>query len=77
MLRAKRGTKFWSVTYFTSVLIVDENLDLLDLGLMETDNSNFAFGYLATDINGDGNVDLLDSPIMETNISNFVFSIHP
>ncbi len=56
---------------------VDENLDLLDLGLVEADISNFSFGYLNTDINGDGNVDLLDSGTVETNISAFVFSNHP
>jgi chitodextrinase len=55
----------------------DENIDLLDLGLLEIDINSFAFGYLDTDINGDGNVDLLDNPTVEANISAFVFSIHP
>ncbi|HOZ53007.1 MAG TPA: hypothetical protein PLU17_14170, partial [Chitinophagaceae bacterium] len=62
---------------FSGDLVVDENMDLLDLGLVEADISAFSFGYLPTDINGDGNVDLLDSPVLETNISNFVFSAHP
>ena len=69
--------------------MVDENVDLLDLGRLETDISDFAFGYqylpvnvnfpgvVSTDLNGDGNVDLLDSPILETNISDFIFSYHP
>ena len=55
----------------------DENVDLLDLGDLESDITNFSFGYVATDLNGDGNVDLLDSPVIEPNISNFIFSFHP
>ena len=75
--------------FYSGDIVVDENVDLLDLGLLETDIGDFAFGYqylisninypgvIATDLNGDGNVDLLDSPIMEDNISNFIFSNHP
>jgi len=55
----------------------DENLDLLDGSILEFDQSNFAYGYMATDINGDGNVDLLDSPVVDANVNNFIFSIHP
>jgi hypothetical protein len=55
----------------------DENIDLLDIGLLENDINAFQFGYFATDINGDGNVDLLDAPIVEGNVNAFVFSIHP
>jgi hypothetical protein len=55
----------------------DENIDLLDLGIVEADIVNFNFGYLTTDINGDGNVDLLDAPTVENNINNFIFSAHP
>lgn len=55
----------------------DENIDLLDLGILETDISQFLFGYFPTDINGDGNIDLLDSPIVEANINAFVYSAHP
>ena len=63
--------------FFSGDVVVDENLDLLDIGEVETDISNFQFGYYATDINGDGNIDLLDVPALETNISNFIFSNHP
>ncbi|GBL36107.1 hypothetical protein EMGBS15_17020 [Filimonas sp.] len=75
--------------FYSGDIVVDENVDLLDLGLLETDISDFAFGYqyltininypgiISTDLNGDGNVDLLDSPILEDNISNFIFSNHP
>jgi hypothetical protein len=55
----------------------DENIDLLDAFLIETDINNFEFGYFASDINGDGNVDLLDSPVVEDNINSFIFSAHP
>jgi hypothetical protein len=55
----------------------DENIDLLDASLLETDIALFLFGYYATDVNGDGNVDLLDSPILETNINSFIYSLHP
>jgi len=63
--------------FYSGDIVIDENVDLLDLGMLEGDISNFAYGYVPTDLNGDGNVDLLDSPIEETNISNFVFSNHP
>jgi len=63
--------------FYSGDVAVDENMDLLDLGMAESDISNFGYGYLATDINGDGNVDLLDTPILEGNISNFIYSVHP
>lgn len=63
--------------FYSGELNLDDNIDLLDISLLETDINNFAFGYLITDINGDGNVDLLDSPILESNVSNFIFSNHP
>ncbi len=55
----------------------DENTDLLDLSLLESDINNFLYGYRATDLNGDGNVDLLDNPILEENVTDFVYSMHP
>jgi len=69
------ATGIWA--FFSGDVEIDENMDLLDLGLVETDINNFEFGYRATDINGDGNVDLLDSPALEANINNFIFSNHP
>lgn len=62
---------------YSGDIVVDENIDLLDLGTLELDISNFSYGYVSTDLNGDGNVDLLDSPVLESNISNFIFSSHP
>jgi hypothetical protein len=63
--------------FYTGDIIVDENVDLVDLGELETGINNFDFGFKATDLNGDGNVDLVDSPLLEANISNFIFSNHP
>ncbi len=65
----------WS--FYTGDIVKDENVDLLDLGVLEDDISNFQFGYIASDLNGDGNVDLLDSPTVEANINSFVFAYHP
>jgi hypothetical protein len=62
---------------YSGDVIIDENMDLLDLGAVESDISNFTYGYVSTDLNGDGNVDLLDSPMLESNISNFIYSVHP
>ncbi len=62
---------------YSGDLNTDENIDLLDISILETDINAFQFGYWRTDINGDGNVDLLDSPVLENNISSFIFSNHP
>ncbi|MBK7764062.1 MAG: hypothetical protein IPI46_12070 [Bacteroidetes bacterium] len=63
--------------FYSGDIVIDENIDLLDLGYLETEISNFSFGFNPADLNGDGNVDLLDSPLLEANISNFIFSNHP
>ncbi|HNF72857.1 MAG TPA: hypothetical protein PLP34_10595, partial [Chitinophagaceae bacterium] len=63
--------------FFSGDIIQDENVDLLDLSLLDTDINNFLFGYQVSDLNGDGNVDLLDMPAIETNANNFVSSAHP
>jgi len=68
-------TGVWAL--YTGDITQDENVDLLDLGNLETEITNFAFGYEPSDLNGDGNVDLLDSPMLETNVNSFVFSSHP
>jgi len=65
----------WAI--YSGDLNHDENIDLLDIPLLESDINNFQFGYFPTDINGDGNVDLLDGPVVEDNVNNFVFSAHP
>jgi hypothetical protein len=62
---------------YSGELNADENIDVLDLGILEIDVSNFLFGYEASDINGDGNVDILDNPILENNVNNFIYSVHP
>lgn len=65
----------WAI--YTGDVNQDDNIDLLDAPLMESDINQFYFGYYSTDLNGDGNVDLLDVPLMEDNIASFVFSQHP
>ena len=73
LVEVESGT--WS--FFAGDLNNDENVDLLDATLIETDITNFSFGNVATDINGDGNVDLLDAPLTEINIRDFIYAIHP
>lgn len=68
-------TDTWA--FYSGDINQDENVDLLDQNLLETDVANFEYGYRFADINGDGNVDLLDNPILETNINAFIFSSHP
>jgi len=75
MVQVSASPAVWA--FYSGDVVVDENMDLLDLGAVESDISNFGYGYLPTDLNGDGNVDLLDSPMLETNISAFIYSNHP
>lgn len=69
------GSGVWAI--YSGDLNQDENIDLLDEPILQTEINNFTSGYHFTDINGDGNVDLLDNPILEANINNFIFSNHP
>jgi hypothetical protein len=62
---------------YTGNINTDENIDLLDADLVESDLVNFYSGYYATDLNGDGNIDLLDMSILAENIEEFIFSVHP
>jgi len=55
----------------------DEFVDSFDFPALDSDNLNFASGFLATDLNGDGFVDSFDFPIFDSNNINFVSSIHP
>ena len=73
MLEVEPG--IWAI--FTGELNKDENIDLLDLSIIESDVTNFENGYFATDLNGDGNVDLLDIPFVESNVFNFIYSTQP
>ena len=65
----------WSI--YSGDFNQDENMDLLDMGTLETDLNNFLYGYEISDVNGDGNVDLLDVPVMQDNVDLFIYSIHP
>lgn len=73
MILVDPGT--WAI--YSGDLNLDENIDLIDFGMIEVDISNFMYGYYRTDINGDGNVDLLDNPAVENNINQFIFAIQP
>lgn len=55
----------------------DGVVDGLDFNDWETDNNNFASGYITSDFNGDGIVDGLDFLIWEPNNNNFVGIITP
>jgi uncharacterized protein (TIGR02145 family) len=52
-------------------------VDTGDMTLIENDASNYASGYLTTDINGDGIVDTYDMTIVDNNASNYVGVICP
>ena len=55
----------------------DDVVDGLDFNDWETDNNNFAGGYITTDFNGDGVVDGLDFLIWEPNNNNFIGTVMP
>ena len=65
----------WS--FYSGDVNDDQNIDLIDLAIVQTDINNFLYGSLATDINGDGNVDLLDATNVENNVNAFVFANLP
>ncbi|QLH45631.1 MAG: hypothetical protein HWD58_08455 [Bacteroidota bacterium] len=49
-----------SFAFYTGDINQDGVVDGLDYNDWETDNNNFANGYLSTDLSGDGIVDGLD-----------------
>lgn len=55
----------------------DRIIDTQDIGLIDSDALNFAFGYFVTDVNGDGIVDTNDISIADRNQLNFVTAILP
>jgi hypothetical protein len=55
----------------------DGSIDIFDFPIYDSDNLNFATGYLVTDINGDGSVDIFDFPIYDANNLAFVGVIRP
>lgn len=50
----------------------DDNIDLVDYPVWETDYNNLEVGYFRSDLNGDGSVDLIDYPLWETNYNNLI-----
>ena len=73
MIEVESGV--WAI--YSGDISQDQNIDLVDYSIAESEINNFSSGYNPSDLNGDGNVDLLDLPVLEDNISQFVFSIHP
>jgi hypothetical protein len=65
----------WAI--YSGDISQDENIDLSDYSIYETDAGNFLFGYQGSDVNGDGSVDLLDATTLENNVNSFIYSIHP
>jgi hypothetical protein len=63
--------------FFGGDLNQDENVDITDQPILETDVANFEYGYFVSDVNGDGNVDISDLPLLETNVGLFIYSAHP
>ena len=63
--------------FFSGDVNQDGVVDGLDYNDWETDNNNFAAGYLSTDLNGDGIVDGLDFLLWETNNNSFVGMVQP
>lgn len=55
----------------------DDNIDLIDYPIWETDYNNLEVGYFRSDLNGDGNVDLIDYPIWEGNYNDLIGVIRP
>jgi hypothetical protein len=69
------GTGLFAI--FNGDVNQDGVVDGLDFNDWETDNNNFAGGYVTTDFNGDGTVDGLDFLIWEPNNNNFIGSAKP
>jgi hypothetical protein len=63
--------------FYSSDLNGDNYIDSFDYPMLDSDNINFATGYLISDINGDGFVDSFDFPIFDSNNINFVMAILP
>jgi hypothetical protein len=71
------ASNVWALYAGDIVKDASEAADLADIAQLETDNTNFAYGFQASDINGDGTVDLSDFPLAEMNVNSFVFANHP
>jgi hypothetical protein len=65
----------WAI--YSGDLVFDENVDLIDVWMLESDVNTFQYGYIATDLNGDGIADLLDTSVMIPNVNSFIYSAHP
>ncbi|MFZ1702982.1 MAG: hypothetical protein WAT79_01480 [Saprospiraceae bacterium] len=55
----------------------DDNIDLVDYPVWESDYNDLQSGYFRSDLNGDGNVDLIDYPYWEANYNNLISVSRP
>jgi hypothetical protein len=55
----------------------DGLVDSSDMILVDNDATNFAVGYISTDINGDGLIDSSDMVILDNNATAFVSKVTP
>ena len=69
------GANIWAI--YSGDLVIDQNIDLLDLGDLEDGVFQFLNGYQNFDLNGDGNVDLLDVSVIQPNVEDFIYSQTP
>ena len=63
--------------FYTGDANLDGVVDLSDMGIVETDNLNFASGYIHTDLNGDNLVDISDITLTDINNLNYVSKVVP
>lgn len=68
-------TGVWAV--YTGDIINDQNIDISDYSIWESDYNELNSGYYSTDLNGDGNVDISDYSIWESNYNNLVSALLP
>ncbi len=70
----QKGSKF---CIYSGDVNQDGSINVLDLGLIDNDVSNFVTGYVKTDVNGDRTVNALDLGITDNNAFNFVSKMTP
>ncbi len=63
--------------FFSGDVTQDGVIDGTDVGMIDNDAYNFAFGYLTTDLTGDEAVDATDYAIADNNASAFVSVVRP
>lgn len=75
VIRTDNSPKTYAV--FSGDVNQDGNVDVLDLGIIDTDAYNFLAGYVRSDVNGNNIVDATDLSITDNNAFNFVSKMRP